>query len=1408
MTCKEDVRLSLFNQITADLASGKTAEQLNDSYGYTVVDDKGDITIPQELIDKYWEQNKPTALNVDRIQEVHDSIKNIQVKSGIRKVGDKEGYVDEKNNPVKRITDVVKEFYATKFSGNKEFTPEEQAENDVKAERGTQFHKDMENMFRMFIDPLTGKKRYTTQEEKDAIDLSGFEPTADVIDSFKDEYTSIIAGYVKDKLDTYSDDARFLFETVVYNKKDNLAGTVDFIAIDHKGVDILDWKSIYKLSDDGRIYPTKKQGFNIQLNEYFNAIKFSADLSNDEFNEIRVIPVLPKLNSDKDITSLSMGKVRPKNDPIGLLPVLSEKDAAYKGTVKNFLASTNKILARENDRESRERGFKNAQDWELKRELEEALTQVIIQQNPEQLFEFIDDILARTTKYLEDIDNFNKDTKFTSQEDRDKIAEKLRDASTAINGLGNFIKFSQDNLSEYTKDADNKSKVSNYIVEIAEKREQVINSNRNFLDKVARSVGITGITKPQVEIGFLKKWTTFFRSNPATKAVETFSKLFGDNSNRTVLEQESAKYKFLNIKEELSKWAQKNNQKLNDVYESFINKDKFSLKGKIDFVKFREARAEAFGEKETREKFLADNYDLEAYNKALEEFLKEKYAEIDARSFSDIESKDNEIKTIKKNNLKKKYTVETSGLQQIEDNKFLHSLNKDTGKYSFFKEDKWHSDFFKEISKVPEKLAFYNHIISVNKRAKDTGLVSDQLSMNFIPHIFKGMLETGWDFKAQRDRYLRNIGTDPDNYQFGNIDPISGLPVEKMFIPYTFDLSKKVDGKKDFTELSTDLSRLFGAFEQEIISAENKQNLESLFILLRDLEESNKVINVNKFGKPLLEKGTTNELSTSEKGRNSENYKYIDKFGRLLIYGQSIQDLKDKLIKTPLKDKEGKSIYISAIRVLQELAGLSRATAFGGLNIVAPLRNFVMGRLSTIVQESPYFNSTLSFKNYVGFLEEFKFNVTDKHHQKIAASLAYFLPNLLQTGQYLNKLDMFAAGFHTLSPENMFKLIQKSEEFVRIPIHLALMDNSTVRDGAIVNINQLVRKEFKDKLNVKNLNEYLHMLPRAEATELNRQIKQRTSQLLKEDNLFKYMEISPEGTMSIKGVDRNDPSVYQIRNITENLSSKATGSVTKDNASLLATNYMFRMFAMFRNWIPLTVSARFGDFHKNNLDDTYDEGRMVSLFNYVWNNHQSKLKGFTSLLGGFVGIHDKKNVIESIKDIYNKKTTNLVAINKIDRPSEISEEEFTQLYFNNIQAAYNDLRATSLLLLLVATSVLASGEGGDDGDKNKIRALKRELAKYSQEFTFYYNPRSAFDIIKSPFPIVNYHSNVSKIFTQTIKAAFALATDNDEMYDNANPTKYLLKSIPLTSFFVPFLPIIDEDLAKQWNVKINPNYSF
>lgn len=1354
-------------------------------------------------------QNYSMSSN-DIIETRWNQIGQILSTSGITKLGDKEGYVDKNGKPVKRITDIVKEINKKIFGQTEDdFTAEQRAEFDIMAERGTNFHKDVENMFRRYVDSSTGLKRNI-----DEVDISNFKPELLIDPSKKNSYIKNLNSLVLDVLNSYSDQTRFRFETIVYNAKKNVAGTVDFIAVTDNGrVDILDWKSIYSLKDN-KIPAYKKRGFSVQLKEYVGAIKDQLILTDEDFGKVRVIPILPKLKEGTGIVEeIKIGVMKPKEGiDSSLLPVLTDIDELFTKNVKTLLKAFNDIIQTENKRLSKESGYER-KDYKLQNELDDAVRNLLVSEDPEDLYNFIRNVGNRTKEYLKVVKEFIDSNENITREQELEMSDRLKEAVHSLRALRGFINFAESDMDEILKHPEQKR----IYVGVKESID-VLNKNLDkgidqFIKKFGDKYGIKRIDAPETKIGFLKFWTRQL-SVAATKSTLLLEKMLRPTLNNIAKDKQAIQSKTLSFKHSLMEWGEKNNKTLKEVYDIFLDKydnpnnplngkNNGLLKAKIDKNFYLKRNAMEDASPKERVKFYRENYDIEGYKAAYKLEYDRRVAEIMAKIYSTNES----INKKKQKEAVQKFVNNFSyNNPETSFNKSNWLLNK------FLKEELHYSEFYKTLLQEDNKplFEFYNYMQDVISRAQGTGIDTEVgITKRFIPRLMKGIVETGTNSKAQIERLVRELQINPDDYNYGNINPATGKEENKMFLYYTQKIEKAINYKSidengnevdrttyDFSELSTDLLVNFEEFEKNVSYIENMQGLESFAEVLSEFEASKRVIDTNRFGKAL-------DVQPISQGYGGENYKYFDRFRKYYIYNQKLQNVKDKSLTLPFKYK-GEEISVSGVKLVSNIAALARMTAFSIPNIASPMRNMFIGKVNTMFDNSKHFTSSLDIKNGMHFLDDTLFKSLPKlleseKEQKFVSALNFFLPDLnLMEQRFKDKLSM-NSGWQILTPENLQILMRNSEKVVAIGVFRALMENTTVRDGKLVNINELVEREIKEKYGY----ESKYSLPenfKVNLKEINDEISNRVKELKRDDNLYEYIELQESGNdkkFTIKGVDLKDPSLEEVTNIARNYSQRATGMSSEMDISLAQTSFLAKMLFMYRSWIPRTVQARFGELSYNNLTDSYDEGRMINYISYLTKHGENRLSFFKRLIYSMAGNIDKEKAIEIAKQLRKEKYNQLIALGHDIR--ELTEEEYIDMYLRNIQNSYKELRTLIGLFTIINTGLIAAGEGDGDKEKNLSRLAQRELTKYYKELTFYYDPMSAYEIIKNPFPILSYTGNLLLFGKNLVAEPF-----NPE---GNKPTKYFFRSIPITKEIISYTPLFDPSLAEELGVRINPNYA-
>jgi len=840
------------------------------------------------------------------------------------------------------------------------------------------------------------------------------------------------------------------------------------------------------------------------------------------------------------------------------------------------------------------------------------------------------------------------------------------------------------------------------------------------------------------------------------------------------------------IKDKLRKWGNNNGKSLQDVFNIFLQKDKNGnyipkLHIKIDYHRLIENWEKVKNKKAEAAEFLETNYDIDAYRKEAWAYIQEEYAIIDGSTLDQSPEKNNLLKNIKKNKLLKKFLPQHISYLDPKNNFILRK---------HLRESLWESDFYKEITKSGNEalLEFYEYMQEIITRINSSNAETEVLK-TFVPQAPKGWVEGGR--KEFFKNILRGVQINPKDYEFGYINPITQQVEQKLYIPLTKDLAEEKDGEKDYSSVSKDLLSLFLSVEFQLINVENIQSLEAFSNLLGDFEAAQEVIPLNRFGKILKNRLNKGNITPVLEGKAGSNYKYYDKFKRYYIYNQSIQDLtEDSAFTIPFTD-----ITISGAKLIQNIMTVARGATFG-LNIAAPLRNFVMGRISTLVHGNHHFASKISLQNSIDFIENLNFLPSSERHRKIAGMLDFVLPMLsMEEGRKKDKVSV-TSGFQILTNENLHHLMKKSSDYVQIPIFIALLENSTVREGKIVNINELVEQEMKDKYNYTSL----YSLPDSKIKEITKEMNERKEELHRKDNLFNYMEIEGD-KFNLKGVEREDESVNRLRSLSQAYAMRMTGESTSQDINLMTASVLARMLLMYRSWIPKTVQVRFGELSKDEILG-WTEGRLRSFYKTVFMEENGNLlKKLGIFVSGVAGFSKKDAFREIIKKRWLKEKQLLIDSNSLDNLNDFLLDEFIKLQETNIQSAFKDVRTTFLLFLLGSLIVFAGGgEGADDEEKQLRNLIQLEITKYYQEFSFYYNPFEALSIFKSPFPIASYLSNWADFFKQVVAEPF--------YPDENKPMKYFFRGVPITKQIINYSPLFDAELAKKMGVDINPNPLF
>ena len=157
------------------------------------------------------------------------------------------------------------------------------------------------------------------------------------------------------------------------------------------------------------------------------------------------------------------------------------------------------------------------------------------------------------------------------------------------------------------------------------------------------------------------------------------------------------------------------------------------------------------------------------------------------------------------------------------------------------------------------------------------------------------------------------------------------------------------------------------------------------------------------------------------------------------------------------------------------------------------------------------------------------------------------------------------------------------------------------------------------------------------------------------------------------------------------------------------------------------------------------------------------------------------------------------------KDSFIPLSEFKELYINNLRSALKEVLMMASMTILAYTLTMA----WDDDDK--LNAAQKYtlllLNRANNELTFYINPKSATELLKSPFPVIStltdLQSFASHLNKETFNQVQQLATgDEEEDLKKAKPSKYLFKLFPITKEMMNWGALLDDDFRKEFNINL------
>jgi len=1290
------------------------------------------------------------------------------------------GYELDGIKSVRRVSDFAKEFYEKIFPqiGKTAF---EDSVNTLKAEKGTAGHADIENAYKMLVDPTTGLVREQMLDDSDYVSE---------LNSNNRSMYEILRDNLQERLLSFPEGTRFMSEVKVFDKKRRIAGTVDFLAITPEGkTSILDWKFMDLNTDTYEDIPWYKvEAWRIQMGKYKDIISSNYGVKNEEFGQTRMIPILAKYTKadyEKEILprllEIKIGDTNVQNIAEDyLLPVgiTDEKTGNKKidKLIEQFNATYRK-LSEEKVNKS-ERGSKAEQLnalYKAIRHLQIKGNVVPLINQAKILNKQVSMLLKRYKNDFEgqDPSTINGD-KINAFAGMIRVHLEALQPYLSIKQLGTLLTDeTEENNKLKLELAATRDSVENYIAELEDLDEtfgETFNNTSSTPEKVVK-----GITK------WFSSISTIQVANIQT-LYKLANKAFG-LANIETLEQ----VKRLNVlKDEYSKWASSKGLSVKNYFDILMKKDKNELIDQYD-KKFYDELKSRIAKKDFE--WILDNVNQDLYRAHLEELTEKEIEYILSKPRVGTEE---EVRASIKRDMAKVYSK-------------YDLTNKNSNGWLIYKQirqfpktEKWESAEWKELTKpenAPAK-AFYDYIVERNKYFQSVGYLNGKAARKFLPWIRQGFTEgLVFDGKSRGlgEQFLRNISMDESESGYGQQDPVTGELINSVPKYFTKDLGEGY---------STDLFKTMALYNEYAIKFKNLSDIEERSLQLLRIERNKKSIMTSTFGSLLEENG---DLRFNP--NNLENSKLLEDMIKSVVYQQKyiqseVFDLalgKISGFGKNLNEKLGMKIFpenleerqLSANKLLDAINTQFQISTLG-LNPLSAISNLFGGTANGLINAGKYFTKTDFLKTQTWMLAGKMTGGEDRI--KALAALDYFVPFVESYNRNAaRKLSLNKIDEQAIQDYLMF-LMRNGDEAVQALNFYTFLKNTIVEDGKIINVREYLRSTDEYKAFYSGTQE--ERKTRADKFEKDVQ------ELLESQGVLKLGEVV-DGEFVIPGIDKKSDSVIDFRRLVQSFTADALGSMSEENKRLVNMNVYASSMMVFKNWIPRLVDVRIGDIKYNAASDAYEWGRMRMIFGMLTKDTLKSIKSLQSAIGGNNDVW-----LEQVRDLYERKQEEYKA--NTGKTLDMTEDEFIALVNQNIKNQTVDLVILlSLISLLAALKAVAPDDDEEAIVKNQYKFLLKATDKLTDELMYFYKPTTPIDLIGGKggiFPSIGLLENYRKFFTNFVAENYGIITDNEEIQDDATPIKYLMKSFPISSQAAGYLPMFYPDLAKDLGIKMQSQY--
>jgi hypothetical protein len=1232
------------------------------------------------------------------------------------------------------------------------------------------------------------------------------------IDPYNSTFYNTLEAAIAERLTDYPAGTRFLKDLNVFDDKTNIAGTIDLLAIlpDEK-VDILQFK-VPGLTGLRRDIPTwVQEAYNIEIEGLRRILQNGYGVPRNMFRLTRALPmranyeynILGEPRSGLKVSTITIGGLNATivEDDV-LLPVPSLSETTGEEQFDRFISRLRGLVRKLAD--ERVPPDKRLEKGQRIAQLVAAIRKLQVQKKAEDIISSGRTIIRRQQekfrKLQEKIEQ--TDPAQASISELNDIADAIMDEKDQVELYADMNKVFRE---IYTDDSESSKKYIEDARKVSDDAQDMLNRYWKMAvefrkQKMAAKMGIRDEFTPEKQLSWYRRMIRSL-SQSSTKAGAILWGLVKNISNRVDLDFQTRLSRLKEIEEGVDNWLK--GRSVKELYRHVLQVDKdgkwngkFIQRYSRDFyTSLREAQ------EKTDLKWVMDNIDVDAYK---EWYLEEHKRLVENAKTTRVHEDDEENKRRIIQSLQdfiNTYSISTS-----------RGVNRNNYRLKDFpKPGKWESDEYNALQKPENKalLDLYNYWVDKLEESLDSGMIDEHNGWSWFPNVRRNLLEklTTAPGKGKLGSIFGGLRIEKEDTAFGKIDPLTGKPVDEIHASFVSDLGEWVEGADgkyflDYSEKSMDIFKVMALWEREIVKYKLKTESEGIARLLHYTEENRTAYKTRRTG----------GIDRDEAGYpividNDINARYIKEHIDTVYYNKNLSDESDIAFELPYKaavqrinkifgrkildEPEQDTITISGVKALNALNRFYVAKTLG-LNVFTSLSNLFGGTVNTYINQGRYFGKKDILESELELVSG-RFYGPLKN-QKQAGLLAMLHPytDNVTAKDIRNRSVSWAVKW--LSSDHLFFMQRGSETAVNSVIAMSHIKNAAVIDGKILNIREYLRKELG--YDAKYTGTY------EQAEQFERDLDKRVEEMKESPQaLLNYAQIVDDEIV-IPGISEDAQTLVDFRHLMLQTSRDALGNTSREDLSLYKRSIMWQSFFMFKNWIPRMLDVRAQSLKYNPGSQRYEWGRIRMLGDAL---RKGALSNISNLRHYFSG--SAEPLVDIAKRAYKQKQREFAE--QEDR-LEMSEAEFVDMYIKGVRSETKELLlALSLMGILVAVRS-AEPDEGDPEVRGMYKWMLRGLDKLQDEVSFFYNPISFTNIVNgSVFPAVHLLVELERfIGTGILKAWYSMLGDKEsEQYaEDLKPSKYLFRMLPITKELLTYLAIFNEDIAREYNIKIQSRY--